>query len=329
MSQLLTGLSLLIGTLWKVVFITIGFFCSILSFGRIRQYEIDSLSNATKINYLMENVRLKHKLATHYLVQQNNIQPIGFIIGHKWILFIETDFIGNYQPKIKYNILMICSETAFDTLVKTVDINISEPKKDDENEIKGHHIKCYREKGVWYDAGYLETKAIFNYEIRSKQHNIIEDILLEITRNEHIGAGYRGSFLIWGETGSGKSHIAKILNFRLKGILCDDFDPTIQGCNLEQLINDIQPTKEKPLIISLDEIDVTIKQIHAGFYKRHKFMRTSVYNKKTFNKFMDRLIEYNHVIFILTMNSSNEQIDELDKSYLRPGRIDKAYSLNL
>ena len=70
-----------------------------------------------------------------------------------------------------------------------------------------------------------------------------------------------------------------------------------------------------------------IKNIDHGLIQRHKNVMTSIVNKSTYNTFMDDLILYKNIIFILTSNESREAIDELDPCYLRKGRVDATYSM--
>ena len=87
--------------------------------------------------------------------------------------------------------------------------------------------------------------------------------------------------------------------------------------------------KDKPLIVLLDEWDIMIKNIHDGKnYKPHEWLITEVYNKETYNTFLSETTQmFQNVIYIMTMNSDINDINKLDKSYLREGRIDKIFYL--
>ena len=56
---------------------------------------------------------------------------------------------------------------------------------------------------------------------------------------------------------------------------------------------------------------------------------TAVYNKSTWSNFLDDMIFYKNVILVLTSNTSKETIDSLDQAYLRKGRINEYYTMNV
>ncbi len=72
----------------------------------------------------------------------------------------------------------------------------------------------------------------------------------------------------------------------------------------------------------LDEADQMFIDIHGQKIKENEFLVTPVRNKPGWNTFADRLTEVDNVILIITMNKSFKEIDEMDPSYTRYGRID-------
>ena len=65
-----------------------------------------------------------------------------------------------------------------------------------------------------------------------------------------------------------------------------------------------------------------IENINSKTTNEHKKFCKEIYNKTSWNKFMDK-IEYGmfpYVIFIMTSNKNKKYIDTFDKSYLRDGR---------
>jgi hypothetical protein len=83
---------------------------------------------------------------------------------------------------------------------------------------------------------------------------------------------------------------------------------------------------EQPVILVIEEVDVLIKKIHKGIDKNNE-IPISIYNKTSWNNFMDDLIFYK-IILIFTSNTSKTEIDKLDTSYLRKGRIDEYYYMD-
>ena len=81
-------------------------------------------------------------------------------------------------------------------------------------------------------------------------------------------------------------------------------------------------------MIVIEEVNTLIHSIHEGNIQRHKNITTLIYNKSTYNTFMDDLILYRNVIIIMTSNEDKSTIDALDPCYLRAGRIQWNYSMN-
>ena len=129
---------------------------------------------------------------------------------------------------------------------------------------------------------------------------------------------------IHGEQGTGKSIVPILLAKKFNASLCIDFNPTDPGDNLDLIYNSVCPTKERPLIIVFEEVDIMISKIHNGLVKKHKSIPTSVLDKTGFNTMLDWIDRglYPFVILIMTSNKSPDCIDGLDKSYLRQGRLD-------
>ena len=75
--------------------------------------------------------------------------------------------------------------------------------------------------------------------------------------------------------------------------------------------------------------NIMIKNIHyEKNYKPHEWLITEVYNKETYNTFLSETTQmFQNVIYIMTMNTNISEINKIDKSYLRNGRIDKIFNL--
>ena len=91
---------------------------------------------------------------------------------------------------------------------------------------------------------------------------------------------------------------------------------------------DLEDGDEKPpFIIVMEEIDTIIETVHRGEVPLHKKVVTMIRNKSSYNTFFDDMIIHTKIIFILTSNKSKEEIDKLDTSYLRQGRINAYYTM--
>lgn len=105
--------------------------------------------------------------------------------------------------------------------------------------------------------------------------------------------------------------------------LCNTFRPTDPGDQFARLYTQVTPTKQSPLIVVLDEVDIIITRIHKESLPPHHDLVRQMHDKNGYNGFFDDLHwKYPHVIFLMTSNSTKEELDKLDTSYLRQGRVD-------
>jgi hypothetical protein len=117
---------------------------------------------------------------------------------------------------------------------------------------------------------------------------------------------------------------------KYKGDIVLDFNPTDPGDHFSVLYNTSLSSKDKPLIVLLDEVDSLLKKIFNGNVMKHKLVHTQVIDKPSWNKFLDyfdRLI-FPYVILIMTSNRTAEEIDSMDSSFLRSGRVNLKTQLN-
>ena len=76
------------------------------------------------------------------------------------------------------------------------------------------------------------------------------------------------------------------MNYILRNI-CKKLKITEPGDTLDFLYNKVEPTKDKPLIVLFDEIDVTIDKIHNNKITLHKHIPIEVYDTNSYNTFFD------------------------------------------
>lgn len=131
--------------------------------------------------------------------------------------------------------------------------------------------------------------------------------------------------LIHGPPGAGKSMVAYLLAQHLESIFCNNFAPwKPQNYSLTSAVLMTSPTEAKPLVICVDEIDVAIRSVHAGVVPRDSKDWVEISDKSCWNRMFDDIDRgmFPNVILIMTMNSTLEDIDAIDKAYLRKGRVD-------
>ena len=183
-------------------------------------------------------------------------------------------------------------------------------------------LTIYSRTGSYTNIYYSRLRLdIHDLEPRGQQAEVVDSIC---TKFEHKR---RGVFFIHGMSGAGKSTIGLLVANRLKGTFCHTFNPTDPGDTLPNILRESEPTDEHPTIILLEEVNTMIHEIHDAMIQKHKNITTCVHSKSTYNTFIDDLILYKNVLFIMTSNESKESIDALDPCYLRKGRVDECYSM--
>lgn len=212
---------------------------------------------------------------------------------------------------VTYELFFITRKKYFDELLSDkVDNNSKIDVIVDQN------LEVIERDGSFFRLYYNKRNILFNdIEPNFKQNQIITNILEFYKKNK-----YCVSF-IQGLPGCGKTTIAYFLARELNGTLCKSFKPTDPGDNISNLIERSKPTSEKPLIILFDEVNIMIRKIHDLMIQPHKHIPISVYDKSTFNSFLDDMKFNKNIILIMTSNETREQIDLLDKSYIREGRV--------
>ena len=93
----------------------------------------------------------------------------------------------------------------------------------------------------------------------------------------------------------------------------------------------VEPTKNNPLVIVLDEIDIMFNNVFNEKIKEHRDTPTQIFNKSTLNRFFDDInlgVLYPHLVILMTSNHSVEFIKEkYDPSYIREGRVNLKFVL--
>ena len=112
--------------------------------------------------------------------------------------------------------------------------------------------------------------------------------------------------------------------------LCDTYNPYQPSSNFNEVYSMLKVNPQKPVILVFDEVDVLLEKIHQKMFEDHKKFSREIFDKTSWNNFMDK-IDYGlfpYVILIMNSNKKKAHIDSLDKSYLRAGRINIIDSWN-
>lgn len=305
LSSFILGFSAFISILWSIVFLI----------PRIIGYNLNQVSG-NMLSEFLPNV----KTCSYF----SNGEPNGWVIGWEKGFYIGYIFVisnGNNSIKSFY---ILSSQTFYEK-------NFSKKNNVNDTLINNPPIISLftREGSFWSleyrDSDYTPPSKLF--PPRLNQSKIIEDILniYDVYLHPYVRV------LLCAKPGFGKSAIAiqlcnELLKIYKEVALVTTWCPTDPNDSFVRLYNKVKPTKDKPLVILLDEIDITVKNMLSGEIKISDAtpMPIEIMSKKSWNDFFDAFDRemYKYVIIIMTSNQHTSYFNQLDSSLLREGRID-------
>ena len=212
-----------------------------------------------------------------------------------------------------------CSSITFEHTIRGL--------RGDQNAPKSRkQVSIWSRRGGYENMYYSRLKVDLSmiYPIGDQSY-IVQDILEKYREKERLVV------FIHGVTGAGKSSIGLLLAKELNGNYSNKFNPIDPGDSFQSLLRDIDVHEDEeqrmPFVIVMEEIDTMIEAVHKGEVVNHKKVTTMIRNKASYNTFFDDMIIYSKIILILTSNKSKEEIDKLDTSYLRNGRVNAYYTM--
>ena len=252
-----------------------------------------------------EKVMLVSSKVRHSSIKKDDEKPSGVFVGYIYIgIFIDKEQSSE--------ILLLCSIEKFAELT-------AREKIDNQKEEEIEEITLYERSGNFFWLIYSKRNFdVTNYIIREKQEPIIDSII-DYYNNKKFCTS-----LVYGQPGSGKSMISILIAKKLKGTLVRTFNPSEPGDSISSLYNQVSPTKNKPLIIVFDEVDIMMDKIYNNKIVQHKHIPIEIQDKSSWNRFFDdiNLGLYPYVILVLTSNTFANNIEtKYDSSYIRDGRV--------
>lgn len=259
-----------------------------------------------KIDILLTNIKGYSSMIKY---KSGMVNPYGLFIGRFYIGLIKEATVKMAQTT---EIFIFCTQATLDNLL--IDHSIIRTKESCDITIIDRH-------GAYVFIYFHTRQLTINKKFlpTGKQKNIIDQITQKLDDSLVI--------FISGAPASGKTSIALLLALKLNGILCKSFSPSEPNNTLTNLLKTAKPTKKKPLILLLDEIDILINAVHTNTVELNSKIPTLIYDKRTYNQFFDDLFLVNNMIVVMTSNVKKETIDNLDSSYLRQGRVNMYFEL--
>jgi hypothetical protein len=229
--------------------------------------------------------------------------PYDLMIGKWYIAHIIRE--PKFHGKDGSQITILCSQafvTQISTVPKISQLELSSP------ESRVIDVMC--RNGGHYNTYYSQQAVITE--------------ISNIYKSKH-----RATVLLHGPPGTGKPVTAILLALELGGKFCKSFNPTEPGDSIVTLLfnNSIPDKSVEPIVILLDEIDVMIKKIENPTDIARNRVPIQVYNKQTFNSFLDDMELYQNVVLVMTTNLNEAELDALDPSYFCPGRVTKRFRM--
>ena len=297
----------------------------LLSLFQIRYYlilgERDSIRKTLKI---LE--RESYTFSSKYMYGKDI--PTGYFFGFKCAGYIDNKHSYDDQDKIY---MLTTSKFYKDIITKqeTVEMpSFSVKNTDTENEPissakERTKISVYTRHGQYISFFYKFIQLdVSHIEPIGDQKEIVENIVSLFQKNG------RATVFIHGVSLAGKSSIGLLVAKALKGGFCHTFNPSDPGDSFCSMIDDIRSRdNENPIVVTLEEANVIIHNIHTNSIPVNPKIPTSVRDKASWSTLLDDMIFYKNIVFILTSNESKEELDALDQAYLRKGRINASYEM--
>lgn len=250
---------------------------------------------------------LSNKIKDNSIILEDGEKPCGFFVSLKYVGYSHNNVSQHGSDMTE--IYILTTKKVYESLTKRVLIG-------GENATK---IKLYYRTINYFCLNYMKRDLALNIKAKDIQSDIVSQIKTCYDKSEEKSV----VAYIHGEPGSGKSTVPLLLAHQINGSYCKSFDPTDPGDLLDKLYATVSPTKEKPLVLCMEEIDVMINRIHNRSVVSHKHIHVPLRNKESWNSLFDDLKRlYPYLIVIMTSNVHPETIDAMDKSYLRKGRVD-------
>ena len=257
----------------------------------------------------------KKTVASKFSFQYGKLYPAGIFLGWNSIGYLTSN---DRNSGASAEIHIFTTNSFFNKIITEEAVIPRFEGKPSEQQ----NLKVLSKSGSYTNTYYSSRSLEVSSFLPQGDQAMITREIIDLYRKKG-----RVTVFLNGICGAGKSTIGLLIAKELKATFCHTFNPFSPGDFLHSLVRDAETEAENPLVVVIEEVNSLIRVIHEDKNILHKDVRTHVYNKSTFNTFLDDMPLFNNVILILTSNESKETIDLLDPCYLRKGRVDLYYSM--
>lgn len=270
-----------------------------------------------------DNTKLiRKKLSEYPSSLMINDQTSGLILSRNFIAYV-TEENGIRGPNV--NIHLFTTKAFYESIKSLTN---EDNYEDQEKTKKDKKLISILERSTHvFNNTYRTVKVNYSHiDERPHQAEVIDKIIAKYQSS----LTHKCVVFIEGTPGTGKSMIANLLAKRLDSPFTSEFNPTDAGDSLRSVIQEAMPSKKKPVIIRLDEIDIIFRKVIENKVEKHKHIHTMVTDKISLNAFFDNFDQgrYQNIIVIMTSNLTCQQIDDMDPSFMRDGRVDLKIKLD-
>lgn len=257
------------------------------------------------------------KQVIYSTIRTDDNSPSGLCICKNWsVVFMNGT--SNDSGRMEYSVTIVTTPATFKYLTE-----LPPPPPDTSPKyipVPKFEIKVWEPTGGYYsDSMAGRTISIPLLVPTPAQDDVITNIKTEFETKLNL------TVLLYGTPGSGKTVTAFMLANKLKGSFTNTLNLTNPGVKLSPLYISASPSRDKPLVIVLEEVDVMLCKLHAGSIEptSHAGAPKYLHDKPSWNKFLDELNMgmFPYIVLIMTTNKTPEFFDELDPSYTRKGRV--------
>jgi hypothetical protein len=287
-----------------------------------RSYHSKHTTTKSECEAILERVSKTYWLCTGSRVFHNNVLlPTGYIIGRDgYLVWISLSSNGNaFRPEddVQQSIeLHIYGWWSISSLV-------SAPLQT---------TSCGEYRIVFQQAFKLYTKYCDNWDAEQFHPNCAKATALILDR---LSSRQTGVFFLSGDPGLGKTTTARFLARKLDATLCLDFEELCEArsspvSEVRNMLQYIQPTRFRPLIIVLDELDEYLfrrnddDEEEPGEPKDKPLRLRNNAVKKNWGRLLDTIHQSQNILLLCTSNKPKAFFDAFDPALLRPFRITAA-----